>query len=323
MSEPTRFDEDPDPTGVRILLASQPDPGPMPADVSDRILAAFAEAGRRADLDADTGSQELSDELGLGVDAFDDFANLVAGQGVSGVDESGPAVPLHLVGRGTQPAGTSSETSGARTDVRTGSRSGSRSGAGMRGRVVDHRRRLTVLGGVAASVAALGLVGALLNNQGATSPTASSARAESVVGAAKDSSGLSATVDSAASANVPMAASSTGQPMHIELSTRTYTKATLARLAQDMLDAPGRQLGQPAVEAPSVGPIGTLIGLTDCVTTLGESDADAVFADLATFEGAPAVVIVVVDAELKQAYAVSRSCSKGDPGLLFGPVDMP
>ena len=136
MSEPTRFDEDPDPTGVRILLASQPDPGPMPADVSDLILAAFAEAGRRADLDADTGSQELSDELGLGVDAFDDFANLVAGQGVSGVDESGPAVPLHLVGRGTQPAGTSSETSGARTDVRTGSPSGSRSGAGMRGRVV-------------------------------------------------------------------------------------------------------------------------------------------------------------------------------------------
>lgn len=323
MSEPTRFDEDPDPTGVRILLASQPDPGPMPADVSDRILAAFAEAGRRADLDADTGSQELSDELGLGVDAFDDFANLVAGQGVSGVDESGPAVPLHLVGRGTQPAGTSSETSGARTDVRTGSPSGSRSGAGMRGRVVDHRRRLTVLGGVAASVAALGLVGALLNNQGATSPTASSARAESVVGAAKDSSSLSAPADSATRANAPTAVNANGQPMHIELSTRTYTKATLARLAQDMLDAPGRQLGQPAVEAPSVGPIGTLIGLTDCVTTLGESDADAVFADLATFEGAPAVVIVVVDAGLKQAYAVSRSCSKGDPGLLFGPVDMP
>jgi len=323
MSEPTRFDEDPDPTGVRILLASQPDPGPMPADVSDRILAAFAEAGRRADLDADTGSQELSDELGLGVDAFDDDANLGAGQGVSGVDESGPAVPLHLVGRGSQPAGTSSETSGARSDVRMGSPSGSRSGSGMRGRVIDHRRRLTVLGGVAASVAALGLVGALLNNQGATSPTASSARAESVVGAAKDSSGLSATVDSAASANVPMAANSTGQPMHIELSTRTYTKATLARLAQDMLDAPGRQLGQPAVEAPSVGPIGTLIGLSDCVTTLGEGDADAVFADLATFEDAPAVVIVVVDAGLKQVYAVNRSCSKGDPGLLFGPVDMP
>ena len=323
MSEPTRFDEDPDPTGVRILLASQPDPGPMPADVSDRILAAFAEAGRRADLDADTGSQELSDELGLGADAFDDFANLVAGQGVSGVDESGPAVPLHLVGRGTQPAGTSSETSGARSDVRTGSRSGSRSGAGMRGRVVDHRRRLTVLGGVAASVAALGLVGALLNNQGATSPTASSARAESVVGAAKDSSSLSAPADSATRANAATAVNANGQPMHIELSTRTYTKATLARLAQDMLDAPGRQLGQPAVEAPSVGPIGTLIGLTDCVTTLGESDADAVFADLATFEGAPAVVIVVVDAELKHAYAVSRSCSKGDPGLLFGPVDMP
>ena len=60
MSKPTWIDDDPDPTGVRILLAAQPDPGPMPASVSDRIVGALAEVQRRAQLDPDAGSAELS-----------------------------------------------------------------------------------------------------------------------------------------------------------------------------------------------------------------------------------------------------------------------
>ena len=311
MSEPTWFDDDPDPTGVRILLAAQPDPGPMPAIVSDRILAAFAEAGRRADLDAEAGSAELSAELGLALDSADNDMNPVAGQHFSeSCEQSTEASRLRLVGPGSTADPTSSR------------QPRSRSGAPVR--AVDHRRRLTVLGGAAASVAALGLVGALLSHQSSGSAT-STARAESVAGAAKNASGAApAAADAGAPApQAPTLKNANGVLMHIELSTRSYTKATLARLAQDMLDLPGPELGQPAVESPAVGPIGTQTGLTDCITTLGEGDSDAVYADLATFEGTSAVMIVVVDNGLKQAYAVSRSCSKGDPGLLYGPVDMP
>lgn len=43
-----RPDHEPDPTGIRDLLSSLPDPGPMPADLVDRINASIAreEAGR-------------------------------------------------------------------------------------------------------------------------------------------------------------------------------------------------------------------------------------------------------------------------------------
>lgn len=42
-----RHDEDADPTGIRALLSSLPDPGPMPAELATRIAAAI-EAERRA-----------------------------------------------------------------------------------------------------------------------------------------------------------------------------------------------------------------------------------------------------------------------------------
>jgi hypothetical protein len=311
MSEPTGFDNDPDPTGVRILLAAEPDPGPMPADVSARILAAFAEAGRRADLDADAGSRELSAELGLELEGPDSDLDFVGGQGFSDHPRksTGPA-GLHLVGRAQRSGDTSAELPEQRPS------------SASPGRAAEHRRRLTILGGAAASVAALGLVGALLNHQ-ATGGATSGVRAESLAGAAKTAGGAAPAAADSQLAATPNLRNASGQAMHIELSTRTYSKATLARQAQDMLDAPGAELGQPAVESPAVGPIGTLVGLTDCVTTLGEDNAEAVYADLATFDGSPAVVIVVVNTGLKQAFAVSRNCSKGDPGLIFGPVDMP
>ena len=75
----------------------------------------------------------------------------------------------------------------------------------------------------------------------------------------------------------------------------------------------------PTTAVPSVPPatndlVSRLVaeGLTLVVVT----HELAAFADLVTR-------VVVVDAGLKQVYAVNRSCSKGDPGLLFGPVDMP
>lgn len=121
----------------------------------------------------------------------------------------------------------------------------------------------------------------------------------------------------------PAAVSTSAAPsLHIEMSGRAYTAANLATLAQTLLDAPGPHIGIPTVESPSIGPIGTPIGLRECLGTLGESDAPQVAADIATFDGQPAAVIVVVESGIKQVYAVGRTCTKGDPAIIMGPLPM-
>lgn len=56
--------------------------------------------------------------------------------------------------------------------------------------------------------------------------------------------------------------------------------------------------------------------------TLGASDADQVAGDLAAFEGQPVLILVVVDSSGEEVYVVSRSCTTGNPGLVWGPLPM-
>jgi hypothetical protein len=116
--------------------------------------------------------------------------------------------------------------------------------------------------------------------------------------------------------------------LHIQLSTTAYTAGTLARQARRLLDQPGEPLRDLAAESPSIGPIGTPIGLESCLEALGAIGAsnptpDAVSADLATFEGRPAVVVVVTRDGASTAWAAERSCTTGTPGLLAGATPVP
>lgn len=180
--------------------------------------------------------------------------------------------------------------------VRGGDGTGT-TGSGMR----PTRRGWVAMGAAAGVIAVLGVVGATsLRSSGtaASSPASNSLSAGSPSGSA-------------------------GSPsIHIEMSGRAYTIATLATAAQALLDAPGPALGQPAVESPSIGPIGTPVGMRSCLDTLGESDAERVAADIALVDGQPAAVIVVVDEGLKQVYVVGRACTKGDPAIISGPLPM-
>lgn len=49
--------EDDDPTGVRALLAALPDPGPMPDDVAERVLARLAQAEGEAQGELTSGGE--------------------------------------------------------------------------------------------------------------------------------------------------------------------------------------------------------------------------------------------------------------------------
>lgn len=294
MSEPTWFDDEPDSTGVRILLGALPDPGPMPDAVVGRIEAALAEAGRRAGLDEQAGADELIAELG-------------GGSADVGADSGGPG--LGRVGR---------------------------FGNGRVGRFGNGRRRWVALGAAAASLAALGLAGGLLNAtlRGGGSLTTSAARVESAAGA-KAADARQSAVAAPQAAGAPAGASDnrattgpeatsqrgSGPRIHVESSSRSYLRNSLARTAQDMLDQPGAE--RASVGDPALGALGTSAGVIECVTTLGAGESESVSVDLASFDGAPAAIIVVDDGGLRQVFAVQRSCGKGDPGLLYGPVPMP
>ena len=109
---------------------------------------------------------------------------------------------------------------------------------------------------------------------------------------------------------------------HIQLSTNDYTAGTLAAQARALLDDPATPLADLAAESPSLGPIATPVGLASCLDALAVEPGE-VTADLATFEGRPAAIIVVTDAGTSTAYAVERSCSPGNVTALAGPTTVP
>jgi hypothetical protein len=111
---------------------------------------------------------------------------------------------------------------------------------------------------------------------------------------------------------------------HIQLSTTDYTATTLAAQARVLLDDPATPLADLAAESPSLGPIATPVGLASCLEALGaRTETGTVTADLGTFEGRPAAIVVVTDAGTSTAYAVERSCSPGNVTLLAGPTPVP
>ena len=133
---------------------------------------------------------------------------------------------------------------------------------------------------------------------------------------------------SAAPASAPSRPPATTSGLHIQLSTTAYSGRNLAAQARALLDHPGQPIRDLAAESPAIGPIATPNGLESCLGAIGALDgADsapgAVSADLATFDGHPAVVVVVTRAGVSTAWAVERSCTTGAPGVLEGATPVP
>jgi hypothetical protein len=116
-----------------------------------------------------------------------------------------------------------------------------------------------------------------------------------------------------------------GSGVHIQLGNTAYTAATLGPQARDLLDHPGAPLRPGAAEAPAIGPIGTEVGLASCLEGLGVGSPapSAVSADLATFEGRPAAVVVVTRDGASSVWVVERSCSAQAPGVLHPETPVP
>jgi len=248
-----------DPTGMRALLASLPDPGPMPDDLVARISAALAvEAGR-----------------GEGIEQF--------WEPTDGA-QAGP-------GAGTTEAG---------------------------GQVVPLRRRLGLrhLGVAAAVVGVLGLGGYLAGSlDNGVIASLSTSAADSAAGAAGDGSS-----ESRAQALVAPAAGS--GDVVVVMSGVDHSSDRLEVTAAQLDDGTLDPIADLSAESPALGPIATAIGARTCATALGIPADAGILVDVSEVDGVSAAVLVVHDAQGRQAWAVDRSCTTGNTGLIRGPVPL-
>lgn len=236
---------------------------------------------------------------------------------LSGLPQPDP-MPEHLVER--------INASLAAAQAERAERTASSPGGSVTPLVASARRRpgrvLFAIAGAAAAVALITVVGGNLirpitagsstSAAGAIAPTSREAGG----GASADTLDKAA-VDGAAPAPV----------IQIRRSQTRYTEvaftAQARTLGSDVFDAAKSVTpGSPAFAEG--GLLSTAVGLTDCLRAVGADGARMVRADLAFYEGKPAVIIVATTtAGIPTAYAVGPACSLADPDILRPATALP
>lgn len=173
-------------------------------------------------------------------------------------------------------------------------------------------RLLFAIAGAAAAVVMIGVVGnsLLMSNQsGGASNTAASALS---------SGAREASPAAPQSGNDKAVGGLTPSPAAIQIRTSEvrYTQADFVTQTQTLLSATFDSTRPKAGSLAGVGRIGTTGGLTDCLSAIGAGSAQLIRADLAFYEGQPAVIIVATTNGVPTAYAVGRECSRTDAALL-------
>ena len=91
-----------------------------------------------------------------------------------------------------------------------------------------------------------------------------------------------------------------------------YTRATIVAQV-------GALLSRPAAGEASraVGPLATRAGLVGCLRALG-ADTEPLAVDLATYDGAPAAIVVLsASGGVREVWVVKRTCEPGADGTLY------
>jgi hypothetical protein len=233
---------DDDPTGVRALLSSLPEPDPMPQHLVERINASLdVEQTQRA---ARTSSASLT--------------------------------PLLTTRR-------------------------------------RPRRRLAFgMAGAAAAVVLLATVGSnmfLVNRPAAV-------RGQAAVVSTASPREASAGAPPRATESSATGLAATPALIQIRVSGTRYTQVDFVTQARTLRGAILDPLRPMAVGSSDVGPAGTAVGLTQCLSAIGAAGAQMVRADVAFYEGQPAVIIVTTTNGIPVAYAVGRQCSHADAAVL-------
>jgi hypothetical protein len=247
---------DDDPTGVRDLLSSLPQPAPMPDYLVERINTSLAaEQAQRA---------------------------------AASTTSVGPVIPLL-----------------APTRRRPG-------------------RLVFAVASAAAAVALFTVVGSNLLQAGRSTTMSGTASAPITSGSrAAGGQVLTDAGDKATHQGVAAGSAATPPLVQIRLSGTRYTQAGFITQARNLRSSAIGQTRGPAAEFADAGPVGTTPGLIDCLEAIGAGGAQAVRAEVAFYEGRPAVIIVTTAHGTATAYVVGRQCSHADAAILRPATPLP
>jgi hypothetical protein len=183
-------------------------------------------------------------------------------------------------------------------------------------------RLVFAVAGAAAAVAAVAVVGTTMFTARQSTTISSGAAIARSAATEKDSGGVP---QSAAKEAPKLAAGAATTPtvIHIALSRTRYTQAGFVVQAQTLSGSAAAARPQAEQKSAALGPIGTVLGLKECLDAIGAGGAQVVRADVAFYEGRAAVIIVATTNGRPVAYAVGRQCSGTDAALLRPATPLP
>ncbi len=189
------------------------------------------------------------------------------------------------------------------------------------------RRVLFAMAGAAAAVALIAVVGGNLIKPIRQDSATSAADGFAPSAPSSPEAGGRASADTLDKA---LASGAAPPVIQIRRSQTRYTQAGFTvqarTLRRDVFD--GARSASPSSPgslafAADGGRLGTPLGLADCLRAVGADGAKMVRADLAFYEGKPAVIIVATTAGIPMAYAVGPACSLADAALLHPATALP
>lgn len=187
---------------------------------------------------------------------------------------------------------------------------------------VGHGRRVRLLFSIAGTAAAVALIAAvggtmvMVNHPAAIAGHAAVARSAGAgVAGAGEPAGATDRSATGLAKTPPL--------IQIRLSGTRYTQGDFATQARTLYGATLAPLQPMAVASSGVGPVGTALGLTECLNAIGAAGAQLIRADVAFYQGRPAVIIVTTTNGVPMAYAVGRQCSHADAGVLRPATPLP
>jgi hypothetical protein len=180
-------------------------------------------------------------------------------------------------------------------------------------------RLLVAIAGAAAAVVLIGVVG---NNMVTTNLTTAGGDTSSSALSSADGESRGAVPPSAAdkAAGAKVSPSAT---IEIRSSNVRYTAADFVTQARTLTGVTFDSVKPGATATPLQGQLKAAGGLTDCLSAIGADGAQMVVADLAFYEGQPAMIIVASTDGRPTAYVVGRDCSRAHAALLRPATRLP
>ena len=181
------------------------------------------------------------------------------------------------------------------------------------------RRRSRLVLAIAGAAAAVTVVAVVADNLfTADQPTVTSGSAVMASTSGTDSAGVEGTPKAA---KAPAAAGPTtgGSLVQIGQSGTRYTGAEFVAQAEALR----RNALQTTADPSTVGPAGTTSGLTQCLSAIGAAGARVIRADVAFYQGRPAVIIITTTNGVPMAYVVTPQCSRTEAAVLRPATALP